>query len=325
MSEEESKTCAAGPDASPSGPCGRAEGAGVPAGGEGGACGKRVAPCVPRARDGESAAGDDSSDLRDGPFALRRPRKAALAAGAAVVAIVVAAVVASAGYACGWFGVSDAQSAPADRPRASVSSDAEADPAGQGDGGSSDEQSGEGSSEEGDVSDADLSEAGDGSGEEASASSPAADASAKGGASGASSEDAIVSADVGSLPAPAPAPAPEPEPEPAPAPATITVSVYIDSSRATSYGWPSSLGGGTVTLNQGASVYDALVATGASVGGSSSYVRSIGGLAEFACGKGSGWLYFVNGVAPNYGCGSYLLQGGESITWMYTCDLGSDV
>lgn len=124
------------------------------------------------------------------------------------------------------------------------------------------------------------------------------------------------------------APAPEPAPEPAPAPSapsTVTVTVYIDSSRAASNGYPSSLGGGTVTLNQGASVYDALCATGASVGGSSGYVSSIGGLAEFACGPGSGWLYFVNGSSPGYGCGSYILSGGENITWIYTCDLGNDL
>ena len=124
--------------------------------------------------------------------------------------------------------------------------------------------------------------------------------------------------------APAPAPAPEPAPAPS-APSTVTVSVYIDSSRAASNGYPSSLGGGTVTLNQGASVYDALCATGASVGGSSGYVSSIGGLAEFACGPGSGWLYFVNGSSPGYGCGSYILSGGENITWIYTCDLGNDL
>ena len=64
---------------------------------------------------------------------------------------------------------------------------------------------------------------------------------------------------------------------------------------------------------------------GASVGGSSGYVSSIGGLAEFACGPGSGWLYFVNGSSPGYGCGSYILSGGENITWIYTCDLGNDL
>jgi hypothetical protein len=74
----------------------------------------------------------------------------------------------------------------------------------------------------------------------------------------------------------------------------------------------------SVTLDPGASVYDALRGTGLAIGGSSSYVRSIGGLAEFAGGAGSGWLYYVNGVSPGYGCGSSKLYGGEQIRWVYT-------
>lgn len=124
--------------------------------------------------------------------------------------------------------------------------------------------------------------------------------------------------------APAPAPA---EPE-APEPATITVSVYVDSSRAAASGkWSGSscLASKKVTLPEGSSVYDALKATGLGISGSSSYVRSIGGLAEFQCGQGSGWLYSVNGVQPGYSCGKYKLKGGESIRWIYTCDMGNDV
>ena len=126
-------------------------------------------------------------------------------------------------------------------------------------------------------------------------------------------------------PAPAPEPEPSPEPAPAPAPATITVSVYVDSSRAAQSGYPACLASTSVTLNQGASVYDALVATGVSVGGSGSYVRSINGLAEFSLGSGSGWLYFVNGSYINVGPNACTLNGGESITWIYTLDNGSDV
>lgn len=134
-------------------------------------------------------------------------------------------------------------------------------------------------------------------------------------------------------PAAAGTPEPEPEPEPAPAatpspepaPATITVSVHVDSSRATPHGWPSCLASTAVTLPAGSSVYDALLATGVGVGGSSSYVSAIGGLAERACGSGSGWLYSVNGAMPSYSCGSYILNGGESICWIYTCDMGRDL
>lgn len=122
------------------------------------------------------------------------------------------------------------------------------------------------------------------------------------------------------------APTPAPEPEPAPAPATITVSVYVDSSRAASFGYASCMASTSVTLQQGASVYDALAATGVSIGGSSTYVSSINGLSEFGCGSStSGWLYFVNGVSPGYGPGSYRLNGGESITFVYTLDMGNDL
>ncbi len=103
---------------------------------------------------------------------------------------------------------------------------------------------------------------------------------------------------------------------------TISVSVSIDSSAAHAYNanYPSSMGSATVQIDDGASVYDALVATGVTVGGSSNYVRKINGLGEFDCGQNSGWLYYVNGAQPGYGCGSYALHGGESITWLYTAD-----
>ena len=120
-------------------------------------------------------------------------------------------------------------------------------------------------------------------------------------------------------------PQPETPAEQPEKPATITVSVSTDSSRAVEYGYAASMGGGTVTLNEGSSVYDALCATGVAVGGSSGYVTSIGGLAEFACGATSGWLYFVNGVSPSVGCGSYVLKNGDSVTWIYTLDLGNDL
>ncbi len=106
---------------------------------------------------------------------------------------------------------------------------------------------------------------------------------------------------------------------------TISVSVYIDSSRAVPYGWDSCLGDTTVTVADGSSVYDALKATGLAIGGSSSYVASISGLAERACGSGSGWLYYVNGVSPGCACSQYTLSGGEDIKWIYTCDMGNDI
>ena len=58
----------------------------------------------------------------------------------------------------------------------------------------------------------------------------------------------------------------------------------------------------------------------------SSYIEGIGYLYEFDCGDESGWIYKVNGNAPNYGCSEYKLYGGESIVWSYSCDgYGADV
>ena len=57
----------------------------------------------------------------------------------------------------------------------------------------------------------------------------------------------------------------------------------------------------------------------------SAYIEGIGNLYEFDCGEESGWMYAVNGWFPNYGCSQYQLQDGDSVTWVYTCELGKDV
>lgn len=57
----------------------------------------------------------------------------------------------------------------------------------------------------------------------------------------------------------------------------------------------------------------------------SAYIEAIDNLYEFDCGELSGWVYAVNGWFPNYGCSRYQLHDGDSIQWMYTCDLGKDV
>ena len=75
-----------------------------------------------------------------------------------------------------------------------------------------------------------------------------------------------------------------------------------------------------VTLPEGASVYDALVATGVSFDYSSGYVSSINGLAELDGGSMSGWLFQVDGEYPSVGCESYELSGGEQIVWIYIRD-----
>lgn len=57
----------------------------------------------------------------------------------------------------------------------------------------------------------------------------------------------------------------------------------------------------------------------------SAYIEGIGNLYEFDVGEQSGWMYAVNGWYPNYGCSRYTLRDGDTVTWVYTCDLGSDV
>lgn len=57
----------------------------------------------------------------------------------------------------------------------------------------------------------------------------------------------------------------------------------------------------------------------------SAYIEGIGNLYEFDCGAESGWMYAVNGWFPNYGCSQYALQDGDTVTWVYTCELGRDV
>ncbi len=56
------------------------------------------------------------------------------------------------------------------------------------------------------------------------------------------------------------------------------------------------------------------------------YVERIHNLGEFDCGSESGWVYLVNGANPNYSCSEYVLQDGDEIAWLYTCEgYGADV
>ncbi len=57
----------------------------------------------------------------------------------------------------------------------------------------------------------------------------------------------------------------------------------------------------------------------------SAYVEGINNIYEFDCGYSSGWEYRVNGVFPNYGCSSYFPKEGDSICFLYTCELGADI
>ena len=86
---------------------------------------------------------------------------------------------------------------------------------------------------------------------------------------------------------------------------------------------------GNVTLDEGASVYDALMATGVSVNARDSqygtYVAAIGGLAEKSAGGESGWKYSVNGVEPQTACSNYKLKSGDVVKWKFVTKASESV
>lgn len=96
----------------------------------------------------------------------------------------------------------------------------------------------------------------------------------------------------------------------------ITVSVTVDGS---SVGAGSS--SASVSLAAGATVYDALLATGVNVNAQSTaygiYVSAIAGLAEKEHGDMSGWVYTVNGNTINTSASNYSLSDGDQIRWSY--------
>lgn len=57
----------------------------------------------------------------------------------------------------------------------------------------------------------------------------------------------------------------------------------------------------------------------------SNYIAGINNIYEFDCGELSGWMYRVNNWFPNYGASRYMLEDGDVIEWIYTCDLGRDI
>ncbi len=57
----------------------------------------------------------------------------------------------------------------------------------------------------------------------------------------------------------------------------------------------------------------------------SSYIQGIGNIYEFDCGELSGWMYSVNDMAPSLGTSNFMLEDGEVVRLMYSCDLGRDL
>ena len=103
----------------------------------------------------------------------------------------------------------------------------------------------------------------------------------------------------------------------------IDVTLQIDASAAQQGGVDTSAigdiaGPATYQLTEDATAYDALVATGAELDGSPSYVTSINGISEGADGKSSGWMYEVNGEAPTVAANECVLQNGDSVRWYFS-------
>lgn len=90
-----------------------------------------------------------------------------------------------------------------------------------------------------------------------------------------------------------------------------------------------------VTINERESVFDVLLRVCRENGlhmeykwtpiYNSAYIEGIGNLYEFDCGGNSGWMYKVDDWFPNYGCSRYVLEGGETVQFLYTCKLGYDI
>ncbi|MDE7195344.1 MAG: DUF4430 domain-containing protein [Oscillospiraceae bacterium] len=82
----------------------------------------------------------------------------------------------------------------------------------------------------------------------------------------------------------------------------------------------------TVSAEEGASAFDALVAAAREqrvavdyVGSFYGvYVRGIGHIYEFGFGDMSGWLYTVNGESPDVSSGEYILSEGDRVEFTYT-------
>ena len=92
------------------------------------------------------------------------------------------------------------------------------------------------------------------------------------------------------------------------------MSITVDSSASgTSVSYAT-----TVTVQEGATVYDALAASGIPYNARPSaygvYVDAIGGVAETPNG---GWTYHLNGQYINASCSSTVVHAGDSIQWIY--------
>lgn len=101
--------------------------------------------------------------------------------------------------------------------------------------------------------------------------------------------------------------------------ATIAVTVEIDATAG-----EGELTSAEVEVPEGASAYDALVATGADVNASESeygmYVAGINGLAGGDFGEMSGWMLEVNDEMAEVAGSELEVQPGDVVTWLYVTE-----
>ena len=120
----------------------------------------------------------------------------------------------------------------------------------------------------------------------------------------------------------------ETDPDPAPPAGDETIQVTF-TLRADGEDW---ISGKAVTAAEGATAFavfeSAIAGTGITWTGSSGYISSITKdgvtLGEFDGGANSGWMYRVNGTAPQVGMDSYTVSDGDTVLVYFTEDWTSE-
>lgn len=93
------------------------------------------------------------------------------------------------------------------------------------------------------------------------------------------------------------------------------------------------LGETALEIRAGDTVYDLLLkaarenrlSVDASGPAGMKYIHGIQYLYEQDCGDLSGWVFFVNGESPSVSCDQYILEDGDRVQWIYSCEMGRDL
>lgn len=105
---------------------------------------------------------------------------------------------------------------------------------------------------------------------------------------------------------------------------TNTVSVTVKDPTGKTYCDRS-----LIVIEDDETAYSVLTKTGLNISCKSTqyglYVDGIEGLYEFDKGSGSGWMYRVNGIFPNYSAAQYKLKNSDNVEWLYTQNYGLDI